>query len=111
MSRLLFAAARGARVQYQNWNDAWVNYNVIPLYETGVEFRIHPEDVYLQYGPISSALRKSAIEGTLYAHAGIPYIMGEYDFGNENVMAMMVSQTHRGVFKLILAEALADEGL
>lgn len=110
MSRLLFAAARGARIQWQNSNGEWRNAQHIWPRITA-PYRLHPDDEHLQYGPISTALRKSAIEGTLFAHAGIPYIMGEYDFGNEEAAMMMAAQTQRGMFKLILAEALADEGL
>lgn len=112
MSRLLFAAARGARLQVMADNN-WYGITLIymPFRRDARAIRIHPDDEHLQYGPISTALRKSAIEETLFANANIPYIVGEYDFGNEEAAMMLADQTQRGVFKLLLAEALADEGL
>ena len=61
--RLLVAASRGARVQttYEDdkssWNDTSILYTLIP----GLQ-RIHPEDVHLQYGPVSTELRQRADE-------------------------------------------------
>lgn len=67
--RLLSAAGRGARVQGQQrtlsredgaircrseWIDVWG-----VLMNSGLQ-RIHPEDVHLQYGPVSAELRRRA---------------------------------------------------
>ena len=58
MSRLLFAAARGARVQYMvGYPNRWETFkNVMPRRDQP-ECRIYPDDEHLQYGPISTALR------------------------------------------------------
>jgi hypothetical protein len=57
MSRLLFAAARGARIEYKLWGtDKWAEKEAWGLSDT-TEYRIHPKDAHLQYGPISTALR------------------------------------------------------
>ena len=73
--------------------------------------RIHPDDEHLQYGPISTALRDAAADADKWDFTG--------DFGR---MAMAYACWHdlnwawgpdsgRSLFLLILAEALADEGM
>jgi len=59
MSRLLFAAARGARFQtiYHNWQTGKHGWRDTYLIESAD--RIYPDDEHIQYGPISSALRES----------------------------------------------------
>jgi hypothetical protein len=60
MSRLLHAAARGARIQ-TNDRGGWLDAAYIPTADyKGDDFRIHPDDEHLQYGPISTALREMA---------------------------------------------------
>ena len=63
MSRLLHAAARGARMQRQHehlfhkqvwWEDVPIQWGMDD------ELRIHPDDEHLAYGPISTALREIA---------------------------------------------------
>jgi len=117
MSRLLHAAARGARIQfYGQYGDShtWAEITRIPLDEANrVYYRIHPDDAHLQYGPISTALRERAgdsrppREDFMYdVMAGIVpnYIEGDWAARYENLL-------HRSLFLLILAEALADEGM
>ena len=113
MSRLLHAAARGARIQEQRqFGSEWVDTVciVVPDYEVTPQ-RIHPDDAYLAYGPISTALRDAAAAGNAYDLTT--------DFGR---MAMAYACRHefnwtwfpefdRSLFLLILAEALADEGM
>jgi len=54
MSRLLFAAARGARIQVRVFEfDKWINTPGIRFGNHDV-YRIHPDDEHLQYGQISS---------------------------------------------------------
>ena len=118
MSRLLFAAARGARIQATlagQWSTS-------PLYEAlrpsyNENRRIHPEDEHLQYGPISTALRERA-ETTnaslAYSVQGYMELAAVCDYtpstrGSD--WADCWSAQHRSLFLLILAEALADEGL
>lgn len=116
MNRILFAAARGARVQrlWFRMKDEPYNWGisrVLPVApESDYDYRVHPEDAHLAYGPISTALRKMAIDGDVYA-AEIPYIHGYWDFTREEACVFIENSKHRSLFLLILAEALADEGL
>lgn len=123
MSRLLHAAARGARIQYRypTWvdPDLWDDGNT-QLYGAlmaqaryKAHLRIHPEDVHLQYGPISSALRGDAeIAPAFYFDARISeescYAIAK---ARKSGLYDMADELHRSLFLLILAEALADEGL
>lgn len=73
--------------------------------------RIHPDDEHLQYGPISSALREFAETGkepyTVSGYAAMQIFRYEcwYPF------VLQSEWPHAQMFALILAEALADEGL
>jgi hypothetical protein len=114
MSRLLFAAARGARIQRQQeavysnrtwWEDVQIQWGMDD------ELRIHPDDKHLQYGPISTALRERAnlngeVTGGLGMMLALPFV--EY---HRRGAAKTQGELHRSLFLLILAEALADEGL
>ena len=106
MSRLLFAAARGARIQ-ADYQGVWSGVSGIHLGKTPHDFRIHPDDAHLQYGPISTALREIAFTDDCAA-VDLPYIEvallreeGHYHSTQEQFC----------VFLLILAEFLADEGM
>lgn len=111
MSRLLFAAARGSRIEAE-WKGVWsgvAGIHFVPEFN----YRIHPDDEHLQYGPISTALRERAgdsrppREDFMYdVMAGIVpnHIEGDWAARYENFL-------HRSLFLLILAEALADSGL
>ena len=109
MSRLLFAAARGARIGFAlsgKWNPA------LSLTHLQSEFgqdayRIHPDDAHLQYGPISTALREMALTGE-YEDGTIPYFSFEIEREGKYWES---TADQRRVFCLILAEALADEGM
>ena len=85
--RQMFAAARGARIQ-------------IFVSET----RIHPDDEHLQYGPISTALRKLATTGKepkgLAGRLAMRAAACEWEGATDTVL-----------FYLFLAEFLADEGM
>ena len=111
MSRLLFAAARGARIQfYGQYGDShsWAEITRIPLFEVRQGYyRIHPEDEALQYGPISTALRDVALTDD-FDGADIPYIQVTL-LGGDGYSDSTEEQ--RCMFLLILAEALADSGL
>ena len=125
MSRLLFAAARGARIQRQHFKDPawlWEKARLLLLLDpettdSDYVWRIHPEDEHLQYGPISTALRERA-ETTnaslAYSVQGYMELAAVCDYtpstrGSD--WADCWSAQHRSLFLLILAEALADEGL
>jgi hypothetical protein len=109
MSRILFAAARGARIQ-SRWTDEtpqWHTVRKIYLVEDLPYQRIHPDDEHLQYGPISTLLREMALTGDCDG-ADIPYIritlLTEEGYWKS-------TEDQQCVFCLILAEALADEGM
>lgn len=112
MSRLLFAAARGARLEgrYHNWGDGSTEWRITAdVYRAGN--RIHPDDEHLQYGPISTALRKRAETGKIH-NANLPYIKGNFTLTHEESLTFAYDKTFDMVFFLLLvAEALADEGL
>ena len=114
MSRLLFAAARGARLQEQRqFGSEWVDTVciVIPDYEVTPQ-RIHPDDAHLQYGPISTALREMA------EHSRSD-IRPSWEQGLSNFAANEFTEYYDWqqckpdypLFYLILAEFLADEGM
>ena len=110
MSRLLHAAARGARVQREQklmtGTKTWWQH--VPLqWGLDYELRIHPDDAHLQYGPISTALRDVALTGDCEDYE-IPYcrfVIEKEDIYSES------TEDERSMFLLFLAEALADEGM
>jgi len=119
MSRLLHAAARGARIQ-TNDRGGWLDAAYIPTADyKGDDFRIHPDGAHLQYGPISTALRDCdgdfqwvyidsehmhdlAISSAIFANYA-DNMMHEWQQNKDRLT--------RSLFLLILAEALADEGM
>jgi len=117
MSRLLFAAARGARIQLQHqtcgdWCPAGYA-SLLPEPE-GITRRIHPDDAHLAYGPISTALREAATQEIDYLQdltdVYINAVIEEYENGNELGYlwgwARNSTSMHKSLFLLILAEAL-----
>ena len=100
--RQMFAAARGARIQ-------------IFVSET----RIHPDDEHLQYGPISTALRDCDGEFQLvyidleqmHDFAIRSAIVANYANNMMHEWQQNKDRLTRSLFLLILAEALADEGM
>ena len=110
MSRLLFAAARGARIDV--WYQCkWVSAIAVRTVDDLYNYRIHPDDAHLQYGPISTALREFAETGKeLYALSGYAAVqMFKYECTYRFVLA--ADWPHAQMFALILAEFLADEGM
>ena len=113
MSRLLHAAARGARIQ-SRWVDGtqWQTTGQFMFVDGMRYYRIHPDDAHLQYGPISTALREMA------EHARAEN-QPSWEQGLSNFAANEFTQyfdSRQGepdypLFYLILAEFLADEGL
>ena len=106
MSRLLHAAARGARLQalYQL---CWIPLTHISLVPNSYTYRIHPADEHLQYGPISTALRMLAEDDS-------------WNPSEERSLAVAVARQFQvffddepdfELFYLFLAEFLADEGM
>ena len=109
MSRLLHAAARGAKMQTK-WLDSgaqWQTTGQIVLVDDMRYYRIHPADEHLQYGPISTALLKLAEDDS-------------WNPSEERALALAVARQFQvyfvdepdfELFYLILAEFLADEGM
>jgi hypothetical protein len=109
MSRLLHAAARGARIEglYQR---GWIPVFAVRtdgLTDGQYKYRIYPDDEHLQYGPISTALLKLAEDDS-------------WNPSEERSLAIAVArqfQVYFGdepdypLFYLFLAEFLADEGM
>ena len=105
MSRILFAAARGARIQVM-YRKGWIP--AVAVRTDGMyKYRIHPADAHLGYGPISTALLKLAEDDS-------------WNPSEERSLAIAVArqfQVYFGdepdypLFYLFLAEFLADEGM
>lgn len=116
MSRLLFAAARGARLEVMH--DQMKNWELRPVgialfwQHLGYMVRIHTDDEHLQYGPVSSALREFAeFEHDKLIPLGFPLFKFEFYAAEWLKYDACDDYLHRSLFLLILAEALADEGL
>ena len=109
MSRLLHAAARGARIQSQ-WRDnyEWQTNNQFVFIDSMRHYRIHPDDAHLQYGPISSALREMAAD-VLWKRCS--YRVLAIAAVNEFQFYLGGGREDYPLFYLFLAEFLADEGL
>jgi hypothetical protein len=111
MSRLLFAAARGARIQ-SRWIDSvqWQKTGQFVFVDGMRHYRIYPADEHLAYGPVSTALREMAED---------PKHNSSWEHFLANSAANEFTEyfdSRRGepdyqLFYLFLAEFLADEGM
>ena len=75
-------------------------------------YRIHPDDAHLQYGPISTALRKMAEDAR--AETQPSWEMGLANFSANNFIDYYDwrwCEPDYPLYYLILAEFLADSGL
>lgn len=112
MSRLLFAAARGARIQFSIYENEW--YKARELDISGDDHwneRIHPADEHLQYGPISTAYREAAEIPEGYPNVLVKDVGAIYaSIKNYNDYRQADNMTKQ-FYLLFLAEYLADEGL
>ncbi len=122
MNRLLFAAARGARIQRKHYKDHpnyWESARIVRLgdhdkIDSDYVWRIHPDDAHLAYGPVSTALRDAlkdpdcTLDQFIEVLANTAY---EHFHGWAPLGGHCDGELHRSLFLLILAEALADEGL
>jgi hypothetical protein len=110
MKRLLFAAARGARIQTIGFNEVWFDTMCVDFDDID-DYRIDPDDTHLQYGPISAALLDRVLlddpdtEGFI---AALKYLYARWP---EFQARHFCSITEYEMTLLFLAEALADEGL
>ena len=112
MSRLLHAAARGARIEglYQR---GWIPVFAVRtdgLTDGQYKYRIHPDDQYLQYGPISTALRDMAEQYT-YAKCWQDQIADAVADEFTDHYTLRDCEPDYPLFYLFLAEFLADEGM
>ena len=114
MRRLLFAAARGARIQEADLTQTqWVSSHAAHLNPDIDWQRIHPDDEHLQYGTISSALRDRVLNDAPFRkdyRLAIAYVRERFPewglMALENCPTIDLETT-----QLIMAEVLADEGL
>ena len=128
----MFAQARGARIQFDykalgyRGSDAadWWRDVELPMHQERIpHYRIHPEDAHLQYGPISQALIDWALYG--YDTDNHPEIDAAEAYFNWRLIidglpdprlsfgdyGPRVTPDEWGMFRLFMAEMLADEGL
>jgi hypothetical protein len=116
MSRLLFAAARGARIERKpRLGKEWFVANFVWFGDDGWDYRVHPDDEHLQYGPISTALRKEAVSPQRTFRLSASYMVSGAvtdAIGWHNTRDYYeAEELHRSLALLILSEALADEGV
>ena len=104
MSRILFAAARGARIQVM-YRRGWIPAVAVRTDDI-YKYRIHPADAHLGYGPISTALRNDALR-LLPNDSNWFSALSLHSDGDLHSL----SPTDRSMFLLLLAEAVADEGM
>ena len=111
MSRILFAAARGARIEAFPWRKKWITLTHISLEPNAHAYRIHPEDAHLQYGPISTALREMAEDyswNPSWEHYAAHAVENRFSLFDRHDG---LNEPDYPLFYLILAEYLADEGM
>ncbi len=110
MSRLLHAAARGARIEVL-FNQSWLPVNAVRTGDNPFNYRIHPDDEHLQYGPVSTALREMTFDTTLckYSWEWSLASSATCEFASGIDAATLAADYD--FYYLFLAEFLADEGL
>jgi hypothetical protein len=95
--------------------DSWQATGQLVLVDDMRYYRIHPNDAHLQYGPISTALREMSKQPKTIHHKGVnlPHFGFSIFAENENEMleVLRCDKLTHSLFLLILAEALADEGM
>lgn len=122
LSRLRFAQARRARIQF-----AYCGYPDKPVFwenctkaqdftEMHIIYRIHPNDVRLQYGPLASAFIEAADHNGApawdkfyFAAESAARALGVEEIGYAPVYFRMNRESR--MFLRFVAELLADEGL
>jgi hypothetical protein len=115
MRRLLFAAARGARIEAKSGSE-WCPALSLPCWIHDPVYRIHPDDEHLQYGPVSTEIKTMACQHHWLKQRFIPSLALDVILLTpyaDRWMTTWGSQSpfERSLALLILAEALADEGL
>ena len=108
MSRLLHAAARGARIEaLYSWG--WGT-SVLSHTDSSYHYRIHPDDQYLQYGPISAELREMAADDLWNPNSYRVLAVAAANEFKEYFYSRQ-GEPDYPLFYLFLAEFLADEGM
>ena len=108
MSRILFAAARGARIEALHQR-CWIPLTHISIVPNAHAYRIHPEDAHLEYGPISTALREMAEDyswNPSWEHYAAHAVEDRF-----TLLDRQHCEPDYPLFYLFLAEFLADEGM
>lgn len=122
--RLLSAAGRGARVQYWDLTKGrWLQKPFLVPCSAELS-RIHPEDAHLQYGPISTELRRIGDEwelnGGLVNWTDLTYVALNYPlfvYCMEEVHTLSYSNFDRSEYAVMpwlcafAAELAADKGM
>lgn len=113
LKRLKFAYARGARIQCNSGQGLadWHTMSSAPSWYAQLDYRIHPDDAHLEYGPVSTAFRDMA----LYTDSvDLPEIV-ELFMDLAGSSWPLEADTHDPMLiewtRLFFAEWLADEGL
>jgi hypothetical protein len=113
MSRLLHAAARGARIGWQTLSGQWcAAFNLLDVQSEvrSGAYRIHPADAHLAYGPVSTALRKIA-EDPKHNSSWEHFLANSAANEFTEYFASRRGEPDYQLFYLFLAEFLADEGM
>jgi hypothetical protein len=115
LQRMKFAYARGARFEFRVLADGipispWKKIYIPSWNMDDLDYRIHPDDEHLQYGPISTAFRDAAISGDFITIPPSlePLIFGArwHAFGRHEP-----TSDDRRLYDLVLGEYFADLGL
>jgi len=109
MSRLLHAAARGARIEVR-YEKYWSSALAVRTVDDLLNYRIHPDDKHLQYGPVSTALREMS-EDFVWNGDWACFLAGS--IANEFTVYFdsRTGEPDYPLYYLFLAEFLADEGM
>jgi hypothetical protein len=116
---LCLAASRGARMQFNpmsihGHDQGWVLWRgVIKDYAEQGRLRIHPQDKHFRFGPISKALHEAAKEPPEYLQQAVlidPFFYPCWNF-YDSIDYDEADRDTRSTFLLLMAEAIASEGL
>jgi hypothetical protein len=107
MSRLLFAAARGARILYGSGR---LPTDLVSLEEDAVQF-IHQDDEHLQYGTISTAYRAAAEHPPMWPDVFMDNVGYLITPSPMTSYYKKLSPIGKQFYLLLFSEYLADEGL
>lgn len=121
MNRLLFAAARVARIHWAEDTHCQLERpcNLRHAQKHPHYYRIHPEDQHLQYGPVSTTLRQWAMDGDtpVSSNKDSVYVSMAHLVIDKEIIPYAIGidgssfDDHLDNLLLFLAELLADEGL